>query len=90
MRAMWPTKSVAEESGGRQSCSGMYPTNWRTAGPSRRTSRSMTRALPDVGSISPSRSLRRVLLPAPLAPTSPTMPGSISRVSASRAVTPLR
>ena len=37
---------------------------------------------------SPSRILSSVLLPAPFAPTSPMIPGSSSRLSASRAVTP--
>ena len=51
------------------------------------TSRSKTVAVPDVGSRSPSRILSSVLLPAPLEPTRPTIPGSMSSVSASSAVT---
>ena len=43
---------------------------------------------PEVGSSRPSRILSSVLLPAPLAPTSPMIPGSRSRVSPSRAMTP--
>ena len=46
-----------------------------------RTSMPMTSALPEVGSSSPRRILSSVLLPAPLAPTSPMIPGSSSRLS---------
>src|SRR4051794_17723260 len=52
------------------------------------TSNPKTVAEPLVGAISPSRILIKVLLPAPLDPTRPTTPGSISRVSPSSAVTP--
>ena len=52
------------------------------------TSRSKTVAVPLVGSISPSRILSSVLLPAPFEPTRPTIPGSISTVSPSSAVMP--
>ena len=51
------------------------------------TSRPKTVAEPLVGSSSPSRILISVLLPAPFAPTRPTIPGSISTVSPSSAVT---
>ena len=88
IRAMWLTKSVAEVSGGRQSYSGMYPTNWRITVPCFWTSRSMTAARPDVGGRRPSRILISVLLPAPLAPTSPMIPGSSSTVSPSSATMP--
>ena len=52
------------------------------------TSRSKIVALPDVGSSRPRRIFRSVLLPAPFDPTSPTIPGSISTVRPSSAVTP--
>ncbi len=52
------------------------------------TGRSKIVALPDVGSSSPSRIFRSVLLPAPFDPTSPTIPGSISTVRPSSAVIP--
>src|SRR6516225_9114588 len=48
----------------------------------------MTDARPEVGGNSPSRILINVLLPAPLAPTSPMIPGSSSSVSPSSATTP--
>src|SRR6186997_2469738 len=53
-----------------------------------RTSRSITVACPEVGGRRPSRILISVLLPAPLAPTRPMIPGSSSRVRPSSAVTP--
>src|SRR5262245_21693737 len=43
---------------------------------------------PLVAGSSPSKMRMNVLLPAPLAPTNPMTPGSISTVSASRASTP--
>src|SRR4051812_48357895 len=52
-----------------------------------RTSRSNTVASPDVTSIRPRRIFRSVDLPAPFDPTRPTMPGSMSTVSESSAVT---
>ena len=52
------------------------------------TSRSKIVAEPAVGSSSPSRILRSVLLPAPFEPTRPTIPGSIVTVSPSSAVIP--
>jgi hypothetical protein len=66
----------------------MYPTNWRMSVPRVRTSMSKTLASPDVGSRSPRRILRSVLLPAPFEPTRPTIPGSISTDRPSSAVTP--
>src|SRR2546423_11250825 len=84
---MCVTNSAATRSGGRQSCSGMYPTRPRTVSPSFAGSIPRTRTPPVVGAISPSRILMSVDLPAPFAPTSPTIPGSTSTVSASRAVT---
>ena len=48
----------------------------------------MTSTRPLVGASRPRRILMSVLLPAPLAPTRPTIPGATSRVSSSRATTP--
>src|SRR5215218_8850839 len=67
----------------------MYPTSARTLNPSAIGSSPRTRAWPLLGASRPSRILISVLLPAPLAPTSPTMPGSTSTVRSASAVTPL-
>ena len=87
IRAMWTTNSVAVTSGGRQSCSGMYPTRSRIRVPSVSTGRPSTSARPEVAGSRPSRILISVDLPAPLAPTSPVTPSGRSTVRPSRAVT---
>ena len=86
-RASHVTNSVALMSGGRQSCSGMYPTRRRIAARSRTTSCPSSVAEPLDGSTSPSKILTSVLLPAPFAPTNPVIPDSIDTVSASSAMT---
>src|SRR5690349_14230930 len=48
---------------------------------------SKTRTCPAVGAIKPSMILMKVDLPAPLAPTSPMIPGSTATVRSCRAVT---
>ncbi len=60
MRAMWTTNSVAETSGGRQSCSGMYPTRSRMSAPLVATSRPSTSARPSEAGDRPSRILIKV------------------------------
>src|SRR3954454_5160967 len=57
--------------------------------PSVATSNPSTLARPEVAGNNPSRILIRVDLPAPFAPTSPTIPGCSSKLSWSRAVTAL-
>ncbi len=87
IRAMWTTNSVADTSGGKQSCSGMYPTRSRMPAPWVATSMPRTEAVPSLAGERPNRILIRVDLPAPLAPTRPVTPGVISMVSRSSAVT---
>ena len=67
-------KSAAVCAIGRQSSSGMYPIRERTATGSCRGSASSTVVLPTVGRRIPRRMRMRVVLPAPLAPTSPIRP----------------
>ena len=85
---MWVTNSVPVTSGGRQSCSGMYPVRVRIRSAPTAVSRPSTLARPLVGETRPSRILIRVDLLAPFAPISPVIPGENTVVSPSRAVTP--
>ena len=87
MRAMCTTKAAAEISPGTQSCSGEYPTSSRTRIESCTASNPNTVADPPVGVSKPNRIFSSVLLPAPLGPTSPTIPGSTASVRLSSATT---
>ena len=84
---MCVTNSAADTSGGRQSFSGMYPTRARTCSPCAVGSIPSTVLRPAVGANNPSSVLINVDLPAPFAPTSPVIPGSISTVRSANAVT---
>ena len=81
-RSRWPTGRAA----GSRAPAGSRRTGG-SPGPCAATSRPITEAEPLVGSSRPSRILRSVLLPAPLAPTRPMIPGSTSSVRESSAVT---
>ena len=89
IRPRWVTNSVPVTSGGRQSCSGMYPVSVRIRSPLAAASWPSTTARPLVGGSRPSRILMSVDLPAPFAPTSPVMPGANATVRPSSAVTSL-
>ena len=84
--AMCRTKSLARTSPGSCWCSGAKPMRARTSGPQSDGSRPNTRTSPDVGRRSPSRMPSKVVLPAPLAPSSPVTPGWTTKSAPARTV----
>ncbi len=82
---MCVTNSVAVMSGGRQSCSGMYPVSARICSACCTVSSPRTLAVPLVGGSNPSRILISVDLPAPFAPIRPVIPGPTAIVRSSSA-----
>src|SRR3954470_3975417 len=88
-RSASPYRPHWSSSSSRPVCTGSSPISWRatpirlrTSAPSSTTSRSATRALPDVGGRSVHSIRTAVVLPAPLGPRTPnTTPGSMVRSS---------
>ena len=79
------TKSTARISSGSTLRSDANPTMARSRWPAFCGSKPRTVSDPDVGTRNPSMALSSVVLPAPLAPTSPVTPGCISTSRPSRA-----
>ena len=83
--ARWRTKSMARISSGSTFRSGANPTIDRSLEPSATGSSPSTRTDPEVGRLRPSTAYKKVVLPAPLAPTSPVTPPGTATSKLSRA-----